>query len=343
MQAVILAGGLGTRLRPLTFTTPKPLLPILNKPMVERLIATLPENIDCVVLAVNYMFHRLNEHFKEHDVGKEVVLVKEKEPLGTGGAIKNVKKHLDDSFLVLNGDVICSLNIKAMMDFHNKKKGSGTISMWKVKDPTRYGIIGLDEESKITKFHEKPNPEEVFSNWINAGVYMLELSILDLIESNKTISIEREIFPPLADEGKLFGFKFHGYWVDAGTPQDYLLAHRILLDEKPYSASPDSGKDMRINPPVLIGDDCKTAENSELGPYVCLGKGVKVKEGTKISNSVLLENVHIGRNNNIEECIIGYSSRIEDDFGHAKGLIIQDKEVLKKGVDIQQSSKKDGI
>lgn len=342
MQAVIIAGGLGTRLRPLTFTTPKPLLPILNEPMVERLIATLPGNIDCVVLAVNYMFDRLNEYFKEHDVGKEVVVVEEKEPLGTGGAIKNVKKHLGNSFLTLNGDVICSLNIEAMMDFHNKKKGMGTISMWEVKDPTRYGIIGLDEESRVTKFHEKPNPEEVFSNWINAGVYVLELDILDLIESNKTISIEREIFPLLANEGKLFGFKFQGYWVDAGTPEDYLLAHRILLDEKPYSVDPDLGKDMRIDPPVLIGHDCRITENSELGPYVCLGKGVEVQEGTKISNSVLLENVHIGRNNHIEECIIGYGSRIEDDFGHAKGLIIGDKEVLKKGVDTQQYSQKYG-
>ncbi len=242
MQAVILAGGLGTRLRPLTYTTPKPLLPIMNEPMVVRLINTLPGNVDKVVLAVSYMTDRLQAYFDAHDVGREVVLVEEKEPLGTGGAVKNVEKEIDDTFLVFNGDVISSIDLDGIVDFHKNKGGLGTISMWEVEDPTRFGIIGTDEDDRITRFFEKPKPEEVFSHWINAGVYILEPEVLDSMEPGTVISIEREIFPPLAEKGSLYGFKFRGYWLDAGTPQAYLQSHRVLLDEQDLPV-PDLGED----------------------------------------------------------------------------------------------------
>lgn len=344
MNAVILAGGLGTRLRPLTYTTPKPLLPIMNEPMVVRLIKTLPQDINKVVLAVSYMVDNIRKHFEEHDVGREVVLVEEKEPLGTGGAIQNVEAHLDDTFLVFNGDVISSLDIQAIRDFHQEKGGFGTIAMWEVQDPTRFGIIGLDAESRISRFLEKPKPDEIFSNWINAGVYVLEPEILDLIEPQTKTSIEREIFPPLAAEGRLYGFKFYGYWVDAGTPEAYLKAHRILLDErKPtkrdMTQDLDFDKNALINQPVLIGKNCSLARNSEVGPYACLGDDVEVSDGTKISNSIILGDAFIGKNNRLEDCIIGYGCRIEDDVHLGKGLVIGDNQVLKKGMDVSAYSK----
>lgn len=339
MKAVILAGGLGTRLRPLTYSTPKPLLPIMNEPMVERLIKTLPEDIEKVVLAVSYMFDRLKEYFDEHDIGREVVLVEEKEPLGTGGAIQNVEAHLDGTFLVFNGDVISSLDIRAIRDFHREKGGIGTIAMWEVEDPTRYGIIGVDEESKISRFLEKPKPDEIFSNWINAGVYVLEPEILNLIEPKTRTSIEKEIFPPLAVEGKLYGYKFHGYWVDAGTPEAYLKAHRILLDEGNSKKKPDSEIKAKIKQPVTVGKNCYLASKSEVGPYVCLGDGVKVGEGVKISNSVILGEASIGKNNNLENCIIGYGCKIEDDVKLGKGLVMGDNQVLKKGTKVPDHSK----
>lgn len=328
MQVVILAGGLGTRLRPLTYTTPKPLLPILNQPMVERLIHTLPSEIEKVVLAVSYMFPRIKQHFEKIDFGREVVLVEEKEPLGTGGAIKNVEKHLKDTFLVFNGDVVSSLDVSSMIDFHKSKGGKGTISLWEVKDPARYGIIGFDEDMKISRFLEKPKPEEVFSNWINAGVYVLEPEILDLMEPGKIISIEREIFPPLADEGKLNGFKFYGYWVDAGTPKAYIDAHRVLLDEKKPAISNAHSK-LNINPPILIGEGSNISPHSELGPYVCMGEGVEILENSKISNSVVFGDAIIGRNNELKDCIIGYGCKIEDGLGFRSGLVVEDNKILK--------------
>jgi len=342
MNIVILAGGLGTRLRPLTYTTPKPLLPIMNEPMVERLIKTLPQDIEKVVLAVSYMFDRLKEHFKEHDAGREVVLVEEKEPLGTGGAIQNVEAHLDNTFLVFNGDVISSLDIQAIRDFHKEKGGIGTIAMWEVEDPTRFGIIGIDAKSRITRFLEKPKPEEIFSNWINAGVYVLEPEILDLIEPQTKTSIEKEIFPPLAAEGRLHGFKFRGYWVDAGTPEAYLRAHKILLDKTKASKSSELNVKAKINHPVLIGDNCSLEKNSEVGPHSCLGDGVEVLGGTKITNSVILGDSSIGKNNNLEDCIVGYGCRIEDNVQLGKGLVIGDNQVLKKGMDVPAYSKIDG-
>jgi mannose-1-phosphate guanylyltransferase len=297
--------------------------------MIERLINTLPSEVEKVILAVSYMFPRIKQHFEKIDLGREVVLVEEKEPLGTGGAIKNVEKYIEDTFLVFNGDVVSSLDISSMIAFHKSKAGTGSISLWEVEDPTRYGIIGFDEEMKISRFLEKPKPEEVFSNWINAGVYVLEPKILDLMAPKKVISIEREVFPPLADKGKLYGFKFYGFWVDAGTPKAYLKAHRVLLDqEKP--GIPNIHPKSKINPPILLGEDCIISPSSQLGPYACIGNKVKVLENTKVSNCVILGDVIIGKNNELEDCIIGYGSRIEDGFGSFKGLVLEDNKVLKK-------------
>jgi mannose-1-phosphate guanylyltransferase len=338
MQAVILAGGLGTRLRPLTYTTPKPLLPVMNEPMVVRLINTFPANVDKVVLAVSYMTDRLQAYFESHDTGRKVVLVEEKEPLGTGGAVKNVEKEIDSTFMVFNGDVISSINLEGIIDFHRQKGGLGTISMWEVEDPTRFGIIGTDEDERITRFFEKPKPEEVFSHWINAGVYILEPEVLDVMESGRVTSIEREIFPPLAERGKLYGFKFRDYWLDAGTPEAYLASHRVLLDEQ-NPPVPEFGKEVDVVRPVLIGKNCNVKENAVIGPHACLGDDVEVGEGTRISNSVLLGRTTVGRNIVLENTIIGYNCVIQDDVKVESGSVIADNQVLEKDISAPLDSK----
>lgn len=337
MQAVILAGGLGTRLRPLTYTTPKPLLPILNEPMVERLIKTLPSEIDRVVLAVSYKVDMLREHFRDHNLGCDIVLVEEKEPLGTGGAIKNVEKHINSTFFALNGDVICSLNFNDILKFHRDSKANGTISMWEVEDPTRYGIIGTDSESRITRFLEKPKKDEAFSNWINAGAYVLEPEVFDLMEPNRVISIEREIFPILAEHGKLFGFKFYGFWIDAGTPQAYLEAQKILLDNMQIEMV--TYENVKIKDPVLIGKNCIFEENSEIGPYVSLDDNITVHKGTVISNSVVLGNTKIGRNIHLENAIVGHGCSIEDDVKIGSNVVIGDNQRLNRGDEVPSNSK----
>jgi len=329
MQAVILAGGLGTRLRPLTYTTPKPLLPVMNEPMVVRLINTFPKNVDKVVLAVSYMTDKIQAFFDAHDIGREVVLVEEKEPLGTGGAVKNVEREIDDTFLVFNGDVISSIDLDGIVNFHKNKGGLGTISMWEVEDPTRFGIIGTDEDDRITRFFEKPKPEEVFSHWINAGVYVLEPEVLGSMEPGKVISIEREIFPPLAEKGKLYGLKFRGYWLDAGTPDAYLASHRVLLVEA-QPPVPELGNEVKIIPPILMGENCTINDEADIGPYACLGNDIEVGGGTKISNSVLLGRSIIGKNIALVNCIVGYDCTIKDDVKIEAGTVIADNQVLEK-------------
>jgi mannose-1-phosphate guanylyltransferase len=337
MQAVILAGGLGTRLRPLTYTTPKPLLPLLNEPMVDRLIKTLPSEIDRVILAVSYKVDMLREHFEDHDLGKEIILVEEKEPLGTGGAIKNVQKHIDSSFLALNGDVICSLDFNSFIKFHRDSKAKGTISTWEVEDPTRYGILGMDEESRITRFLEKPTLEEAFSKWINAGAYVLEPEVLDLMESETVTSIEREIFPKLAEQGNLFAFKFYGFWVDAGTQAAYLDAQKTLLDNMDIKL--DFPKNVNVKKPVIFGRNCLIERSSALGPHVVLGDNVTVHSGTVIYNSTVFSNTIIGSNNELRDVLIGSGCTIEDDVKIGPGAIIGDYQVLKCGSEIPPNAK----
>lgn len=334
MQAVILAGGFGTRLRPLTLTKPKPLIPILNKPMIMHIIDKLPKKISEVLLAVNYKKEQLEQFFETYDVGVEVKLIEEKEPLGTAGALKNLENNIKGTFLAFNGDVITSLDIPKFLQFHKKKKGIGTIALRKVEDPTAYGIIGVDENNKIFKFLEKPKKEEVFSNLINAGTYILEPEIFDFIESGKKVSIEREVYPFVLDKS-LFGYEIDGYWTDVGRLDNYLEAHRVLMDEnvkigkeKEFGENVVFGNNLKIIPPVIVGNNCKI--DGTIGPYVCIGNYVYIENVTKISNSVLFDNSIVGKNIQLERTIVGENCTINENSS-LLGSILGDKSVIKKG------------
>ncbi len=228
MKAVILSGGFGTRMRPLTYTTPKPLLPILNKPLIRHIIDQLPEEIDEVILAANYKVDLLREYFEEEDIDKKVHVVDEPKPLGTGGAVKNVEEYLDETFFVINSDIISSIDLKKYLEFYRSKDGLGAISAWKVDNPEEFGIFELNENDRILRFQEKPEPWKAFSNIINAGHYILEPEVLNLIPPGEKVSMEEEIFPILVDDG-LFGYEFDGYWVDCGRPSSFFETTQILL------------------------------------------------------------------------------------------------------------------
>ena len=180
MEAIILVGGLGTRLRPLTKTIPKPLLPIANVPMVERMIRHLPEELDTIILAVNYGLEQMLEHFKNTNVGRKVIIVPEDEPLGTGGAMKNCEKYITGTTAVFNGDVISSIDLEKMIEFHKSRNAKGTLALWEVENPNRFGVVEYVNE-EILKFQEKPPEGEELSNLINAGTYLLEPEIIKMI------------------------------------------------------------------------------------------------------------------------------------------------------------------
>ncbi len=331
MQALILVGGFATRLRPLTDKRPKALLPILNKPMIVHLIDKVSSLVDEVILAVNYGKEHLDRYFQEHDVGVPVRLNPESEPLGTGGAIKNAKNLINDTFFVFNGDVITSLDLQWFLKFHRSKKGIGALSLWHVDDPSRFGIIAINDQNQITRFLEKPKPSEIFSHLINAGTYCLEPEILDLIPSGRKVSIEREIFPNILDKN-LYGVEFSGYWFDAGTPEIYLEAHKQMLD---YYLKRGELKDLigagsiiassaEIADTVLMGENCRISDNVEVGPYVFLGDNVEIGPCCKISHAVIHDGTRLKENVIGTEFILGLENVIFSGLKLPKGLVTSD-------------------
>jgi mannose-1-phosphate guanylyltransferase len=243
-SALILAGGFGTRLRPLTCTRPKPLFPLGNKPLSEISVERLAESgvVERVIFAINYQAEKIMQYFGDEKYGIEIKYAKEKRPLGTGGPIKNAQNFLDDSpFFVLNGDVIHLIDFKDMLNFHKQRGDAlGTIALYPVEDPSRYGAVELDHADRILRFVEKPPPGDEPSNLINAGAYVLDPEVFDYIPENEPFSIERGVFPIFADQMKLYGYKYNDLWLDVGKPADYLQANMFVLDhllEKKRSSS----------------------------------------------------------------------------------------------------------
>lgn len=306
MKALILAGGMGTRLRPLTFSTPKPLLPLLDRPMVMHIVDSLPKEVDTVVLAVSYMKDQLESFFREHDCGRRVVLVNEDEPLGTGGAIRNVRQHLDDTFLCFNGDIISSLDLRDLLAFHRSHGGIGTLSLWQVPDPSAFGVVGLDGD-RIIDFQEKPAPGTAISDLINAGVYVFQPELLDHIPSG-VVSLERLVFPNILDRG-LHGYRFQGYWVDCGTPESYLRAQSELLE---HGRSMDRARKQGAKMIGLNYLDRADLRGCVIGPHVCALAGSSVSEGSTVERSVLMEGATIGKGCRIKDSLIGPGANVAD-------------------------------
>jgi mannose-1-phosphate guanylyltransferase len=303
MKALILAGGLGTRLRPLTYSMPKALVPLLGKPLVSHIIDPLPSEVDTVILAVSYMKDALEEYFRGHDVGRKIVLVNEDQPLGTGGAVKNVARYLDGTFIAFNGDVVCSIDLTDMLRFHRQHGGMGTMSLWQVEDPSAFGVVARDGHGRITQFQEKPARGQAVSNYINAGAYIFEPEILDLIP-NGVVSIEREVFPQVLSRG-LYGYEFQGHWVDCGTRDNLLKAQRILLDIGGGKLSPELIKEE--NAAVLGSNMLQRAHlrGCRIGPHVYMEDDVLVSNGAEVSESMLLRGALVEEGAKVHGSIVG--------------------------------------
>ena len=308
MEAIILVGGFGTRLRPLTHTVPKPLLPLANIPMVERMIRNLPEVFDTAILAVNYGLNDMKDHFEGKDVGKKVIIVPEDEPLGTGGAMRNCINHITGTAAVFNGDVVSSIDLNKMLEQHIKTKAKGTLALWEVEDPNRFGVVEF-KNGEILQFQEKPERGTELSNLINAGTYLLELEILEMIPPNQKISIERDIYPKVAGDG-LHGFPFKGHFIDSGTPESYLEANFRSIGNNGTAAH--TGASIRGG--VMIHKNAKL-KHCIIGPNTIIGPNVKL-EKCVIRNSVILSDVN-GYGSIVEESIIGPNIKFEEDVNRS--------------------------
>ena len=313
MEAIILAGGFGTRLRPLTYTRAKSLLPILNKPMIAHIIETLPNEVEKIILAVNYRKDQIEKYFEINDFGKKIIVNDEPKPLGTGGAVKFAQDHITGNFLVLNSDIICSINLSDMISFHKKNKSLSTISLWSVENVSEFGVADVKENGKIVGFVEKPKPEDAPSEFINAGAYCLEPEILDYIETGRLVSMEKEIFPQIIkDTGRFFGYKFDGYWMDIGRISSYLEVNKFLLENK------------NIN--FLKGDNCIINGTLNLSS---LGNNVFIGNNSKINSTIVYNNVTIGENVNLNNCVVGENCKIGN-YSNLKNSVVGDNESVKE-------------
>jgi mannose-1-phosphate guanylyltransferase len=313
MEAIILAGGFGTRLRPLTYTRAKSLLPILNKPMIMHLIDSLPSEVGKVILAVNYRKDQIEEYFSKNNCGKDIIINNEKTPLGTGGATKFAERHITDRFFVLNSDIICSVHLDKMIKFHKKNNSVSTISLWPVDNVSEFGVADVKNDGNIVRFIEKPKPKEAPSNFINAGAYLLEPEILDYIQIGRLVSMEKEIFPKIIkNTGRFYGFKFEGYWMDIGRISSYLEVNKFLLDNKKLDFN--KGVNCKINGSI---------QKSSIGDNVYVGNNSNIKE------SIVFDNVKIGNNVILSNCIIGENSEISEGC-KLKNVVIGDNEIIKE-------------
>jgi NDP-sugar pyrophosphorylase family protein len=292
VKAVVLVGGEGTRLRPLTFTTPKPLLPIANQPHLERQLSWLAAHgVDEAVLSLGYLPDAFEAYFPEqrfvHPRHGCVALryAVEDEPLGTAGAIRFAATGIDERFVVCNGDVLTDLDLGAMVDFHDQRGAEVTISLTEVEDPSAFGVVPTQPDGSVIAFVEKPPPGKAPSTWINAGTYVLEPEFLDRIPPRLNVSVERETFPRLLEQpGRLFGFRSDAYWLDIGTPEKYLQANHDVLDGRDGGVPADAHE---LTPGVWVQGDATVDPDARLEAPVLLGPGVQIASGALVRASVI--------------------------------------------------------
>jgi len=350
LQAVVLVGGEGTRLRPLTLKTPKPMVPIMNVPFLERTLLRLKDaGIDDVILPAGYLPLAITGYFGDGSrLGLKIRYVIEQSPLGTAGAIKNVAQYITGPFFVLNGDVLTSLDLRAMMDFHKKTGGMGVLHLIRVEDPSAFGCVVHDADGKVEAFVEKPKPGEATTNEINAGTYLLEPAILDLIPAGRAVSIERETFPAvIAGPKPLYAFTTDDYWIDLGRPEAYLASHRHIFDGLMPLGLGDvvSGPGSKgvpasaVVPPVYVGRDVKVAPDAKIGPYTVLGDGCQVAAGAIVNDSLLWDGVTVGAGASVAWSIVASRATIGEKATVPAGSVIGHDAVIPAGVTLEENAR----
>jgi mannose-1-phosphate guanylyltransferase len=346
MKAILLAGGKGTRLRPLTVHTPKPIVPIFNRPFLYYQIDQLRQvpEVDEVILSLNYQPRRIEEILGEGEgLGVRIRYVVEPMPLGTGGAIRYAGDQLTESVIVFNGDVLTQVNVKAVLDLHRRRKAKATIVLTPVDNPRAYGLVETDAEGNIKQFLEKPSDDEITCNTINAGIYILEPDTFDRIPKDTAWSIERSYFPSLIERGETFvAYIDQGYWIDIGTPAKYLQVHRDIMEGR-YSAPPFAGlahgapwiaPDAKIDAGVDIQGPCFIDEGvgiksgAKVLPYSVLGRQTHVEEHAVIEESIVWPNGWIGPEAVVRRSILGRNCHVGRNSSVETPVVLGDKTVI---------------
>ncbi len=293
MKALLLVGGKATRLSPLSLTRPKCMFPLAGKPIIDHILEGLSEaGVTDAILAVNNLADKIETYLGPEKFGIKLRYNLEEEPLGTGGPIKLAEKHLqEESFLVLNGDILSFIDYEELMERHELEDCTASITLKQVDDPSRYGVVRFGEQDRILEFIEKPE-KDAPSNWINAGCYALSPEIFDYIPPNRKVSIEREVYPVLAPQKQLLGYRYAGKWIDIGIPADYLKADQMLSDTPTIGKNTVIGKNAKVTNSI-IWDNTNIGINTVVENTV-IGSNCTIGNNVRITGSVLADNVRVG-------------------------------------------------
>lgn len=351
MKAVILAGGHGSRLRPLTYTKPKPMLPLVGKPVLQFIIESLADQgFDDVIITSNYVRERIIDHFGDGSrFGVKLTYPKEEKPLGTAGSVRNAAKYLDETFVVIQGDNVTDITFREAVTFHEEKGGIATISLMTTENPHQFGIAKLNSDGRICRFKEKPRPDECFSNLFSIGLYVLEPEVLDYIPNSTPCDFAKNVFPTLLSEGmKMYGYPAQGFWVDIGSPESYMEAVRWVLSKlrgKGISETAEVGdasikgrvqvgertrieSGAKIVGPAVIGGDCYVGRGSKIALHSVIESNVEVAEKTRIGGSLVYEGTCIGESSHLSRCIVAEKCNV------GSGVKINKMSIIGAGCDI---------
>jgi mannose-1-phosphate guanylyltransferase/phosphomannomutase len=342
VKAVIMAGGEGTRLRPLTSNAPKPMLPLVNEPMMEHIVRLLQQHgFDDIVVTVAFMANHIRTYFGDgSDFGVRMVYATEETPLGTAGSVRNAMDELDERFLVISGDVLTDLDLSAIVAVHEQNSALATIGLVRVENPLEFGIVITREDGSIERFLEKPSWGQVFSDTINSGIFVLEPEIFDHIEAGRPVDFSAEVFPALLEAKEpLFGAVGEGYWEDVGTLEAYLRAHKDILDGRVRVTIPGFemgegvhvGEGAEVHPdahvvgPAVIGENCRIEAGVRLGPYTVLGTNVRLRTGTDVERVVVHDNSYLGEGVRLRGATVGRSCDLRGGVRAEEGVVLGDE------------------
>ncbi|MGC9181040.1 sugar phosphate nucleotidyltransferase [Thermogladius sp.] len=356
VKAVIMAGGEGSRLRPLTVTRPKPMIPLANTPIIVRLIKHLKENtgISDIGVTLHYLPNVIMSHLHNGaDLGVKLHYAVEEKPLGTAGGVKNLVELIgwDDTILVISGDVVTNIDLKRLVEFHFDNRADLTMAVRKETDVTRFGIVALDERGRVLRFKEKPSPNEVFSDIINTGIYVIEPHVFKKLEAKRSLDFASDVIPRLlADNFRVFAMRVDDYyWSDIGDIEQYRATHVDLLSRRLVLPGGIEGREIRpgvfigrnthvdverVIPPVVVGNNSKII-SSTLGPYTVIGSNVVVEEGSRVENSIVFDNAYIGSASVVEGAVIGEKVTLGDHVVVVEGVVIGDETRVGRGASVK--------
>ena len=345
MKGIVLAGGEGRRLKPLTQSRPKPLLPVAGRPCVDYVLRSLINSgVRELIVTTAFMSDALIKSIGDGlEYDASILYSFEDTPAGTAGSVKRVANFIDDTFVVAMGDVLVDLDVRPLIEFHRRKKSAATIALTEVDDPTEYGIVGMEKGGRIQRFKEKPAREEAFTNLVNAGIYVLEPGVLDLIPDDAPFDFSKDVFPKVLAKGlPLHGMKIEGVWVDIGRPRDLIRAslevlrregrEQRLLGVDPFGPAV-VGKGLmleagvRLSGPVYLGSNVRIGKGA-IVEGACLYEGTTVDAGATIRQSVVFEDARVGRDSEIVDSVVSRGCTIEEN-AHLFGSIIGDGMTVK--------------